>query len=139
MLLESGERELDAERLRTRLSDAANPSYTLIAFSNGAAAGYVDVGTAPYARARATGHVVIGVAATHAGQGIGRALLVAAREQALIRGLRRLELTVMEHNRRALNLYLTCGYQIEGLRRDVLTVDGKPVSEYYMALLLAPA
>ncbi|MCX4666562.1 GNAT family N-acetyltransferase [Streptomyces sp. NBC_01381] len=139
MLLEPGERETDPSRLRTRLGDKDDPSYTVIAWDGLTAAGYVSVGISPYARARATGHVVTGVAERFTGRGLGRALLQAAREHAVERGLHRLELTVMEHNRRALSLYLGCGYQVEGLRRDVLTVEGEDVSEYYMGLLLAPS
>lgn len=42
----------------------------------------------------------------------------------------------MEHNRRALNLYLGCGFQVEGLRRGALVVHGRRIDEYYMGLLL---
>jgi RimJ/RimL family protein N-acetyltransferase len=52
------------------------------------------------------------------------------------RGLWRLELTVMEDNRAALALYLSSGFQVEGLRRDAIDLGGRPVSEYYMGRLL---
>jgi RimJ/RimL family protein N-acetyltransferase len=42
----------------------------------------------------------------------------------------------MTHNRRALGLYLGCGYEVEGLRRAALDIDGAVVDEYYMGLLL---
>ncbi|MFE4869436.1 GNAT family N-acetyltransferase [Streptomyces sp. NPDC056682] len=139
MLLEPGEREPDHDRLCKRLADEADPSYTVIAMHGEKAAGYVSVGISSYARARATGHLVIGVAERYARRGLGRDLLQAAREQAVSRGLHRLELTVMEHNRRALGLYLSFGFQVEGLRRDVLEVADERVSEYYMGLLLTPS
>ncbi|MGW0731892.1 N-acetyltransferase family protein [Streptomyces sp. NPDC002851] len=138
MLLEPGERDTDPSHLRRRLSDNNDPSYTVISWDGPTAVGYVSVGITPHARARSTGHVVIGVAAQFAGRGFGRALLQSAREHAVERGLRRLELTVMEHNHRALALYLKCGFQIEGLRRDALIVQGESVSEYYMGALLTP-
>jgi RimJ/RimL family protein N-acetyltransferase len=50
--------------------------------------------------------------------------------------LRRLELTVMEHNRAALALYLSCAYQVEGLRRAAIDHHGLAVNEYYMGRLL---
>jgi RimJ/RimL family protein N-acetyltransferase len=129
MLLEPGERE------PRELPGA--PSSLIVAEGNDELAGYVEVSVLPYARAASTGYVVMGVRTAYAGQGIGKALLTAARDEAVERGLRRLELTVMTHNTRALNLYLNCGFEVEGLRRDALTVGGVIRSEYYMGLLLA--
>lgn len=129
MLVEPGEREprdLPAE-----------PSYLIVAEGNDELAGYVEVSVLPYARAASTGYVVMGVRTAYAGHGIGKALLRAAKDEAVERGLRRLELTVMTHNTRALNLYLNSGFDVEGLRRDALIVGGLTRSEYYMGLLLA--
>ena len=47
--------------------------------------------------------------------------------------LRRLELTVMSHNERAIRLYQKMGYETEGIKQDSLWVNGKYVDEYYMA------
>ncbi|HEY7484750.1 MAG TPA: GNAT family N-acetyltransferase [Streptosporangiaceae bacterium] len=138
MLLEPGERPTDPEPLRSRLARQAAPedlSYTLVAEADGPA-GYVDVSVPPYRRACRTGYLVMGVRASHAGRGVGRALLQAAVGRARAGDLRRLELTVMAHNRRALNLYLSTGFLVEGLRRAPLEVDGAAVDEYYMGLLL---
>jgi ribosomal protein S18 acetylase RimI-like enzyme len=101
-------------------------------------AGYVEVTVLPFARARRTGYVVMGVRAAWAGQGIGKALLQAAAARARTQKLWRLELTVMTHNRRALVLYLGCGFEVEGLRRAAIDIDGTAVDEYYMGLLLSP-
>ncbi|OIV38700.1 hypothetical protein BIV57_04425 [Mangrovactinospora gilvigrisea] len=143
MLLEPGERETDPAPLAARLDACAtgrDRSYLLIAAETGApeaaALGYVDVTVPPYARSARTGYLVTGVRAEHSGRGLGHALLRAAADEARARGLRRLELTVMEHNRRAVNLYLSCGFQVEGLRRAALDVGGRRVGEYYMGLLL---
>ncbi|WP_203990397.1 GNAT family N-acetyltransferase [Sphaerisporangium rufum] len=134
MLVQPGERRADVERLASRL--AAGPSYVVVAVVDGLAAGYVDVSVLPYARARRTGHVVAGVRAAYQGQGLGKALFRAAVAEARARGMGRLELTVMEHNRRALGLYLSCGFQVEGLRRSALDVGDRRVNEYYLGLLL---
>lgn len=80
----------------------------------------------------------MGVDADAAGRGIGSGLLAAADQQARHRGLRRLELTVMADNLRALGLYLRGGFQVEGLRRQALARDGATVDEYYMGKLLPP-
>ena len=135
MLLEPGEREPTPDDLRARI-ESDHASYLLVAEGNGELAGYAEVSVLPYARARRTGYVVMGVRAAYSGKGLGRALLGAARDEAARRGLRRLELTVMTHNLRALNLYLSCGFELEGLRRNALVVGDRAVSEYYLGLLL---
>lgn len=141
MLLEPGERVADPAALRERLAseaDATDRSFTVVAAhgGDGLLAGYARVSVKSYARARRTGYVVMGVRAAYGRRGIGRAVLDAAVEQALGRNVRRLELTVMAHNHAALNLYLTTGFIVEGLRRSALQIDGRAVDEYYMGLLL---
>lgn len=42
----------------------------------------------------------------------------------------------MEHNRTALGLYLSCGFQVEGLRRTAIDQDGHAMNEYYLGRLL---
>jgi ribosomal protein S18 acetylase RimI-like enzyme len=139
MLLEPGERDADPDPLVARLADCADgrdPSYLIVALAGARAVGYVDVSVLPYVRAGRTGYVVTGVRSDHSGRGLGKALLRSAVDEARSRGMGRLELTVMEHNRRALGLYLNCGFQVEGLRRAALDVRGRRISEYYMGLLL---
>ncbi|MGR6914203.1 N-acetyltransferase family protein [[Actinomadura] parvosata] len=132
MVLEPGERDPVPRRL-----PSGGPSFVVVAMAEGGvAAGYVEVEVLPYRRARRTGYVVMGVRAAHAGQGLGRRLLEQAVREAREAGMARLELTVMTHNLRALGLYLACGFQVEGLRRSALDVDGRRVDEYYMGLLL---
>jgi ribosomal protein S18 acetylase RimI-like enzyme len=82
--------------------------------------------------------VVIGVDTAAAGRGIGTALLTAGAAEAQRRGLRRLELTVMTDNQRALSLYVRSGFEVEGLRRQALDRSGTVVDEYYMGRLLPP-
>ena len=127
MLLSPGERDHTPRRL-----DALEPSYVVVAEGTDGLDGYAEVSVLPFARAARTGYVVMGVRAASAGQGIGKALLRSAIDEAVARGLRRLELTVMTHNRRALSLYLGCGFEVEGLRREALSTG----SEYYLGLLL---
>jgi ribosomal protein S18 acetylase RimI-like enzyme len=138
MLLEPGERTADPVELRDRLArqaGRADPSFVIVADKR-RPVGYVDVSVLPFHRSRRTGYLVMGVLASHAGQGVGRALLRAAAEHARDRDMRRLELTVMTHNRRAFHLYLSVGFLVEGLRRAAVEVDGGFVDEYYMGLLL---
>jgi ribosomal protein S18 acetylase RimI-like enzyme len=135
MLLEPGERDGLPEPLA-----AAGLGYHLVADPGVdlPLAGYVHVDVPPYRRARRTGYLVIGVDAATTGRGVGSRLMRAAVQEGRRRGLRRIELTVMTHNLAAIRLYLSCGFQAEGLRRGCLEVDGRPVDEYYFGILLPP-
>lgn len=139
MLLEPDEREHSPDLLRARLqAQGAAGSFDLIAEDDepGRLAGWLSAQVSPFRRARHTGHLVIGVDAAAAGRGIGGDLLAAAEREASERGLRRLELTVMTENLRALSLYLRSGFLVEGLRYRALVRDGAAIDEYYMGKLL---
>jgi RimJ/RimL family protein N-acetyltransferase len=138
MLLEPDERADDPADLRERLvrqASRADMSFTIVADKR-RPVGYVEVSVLPFRRCRRTGFLVMGVLASQGGRGLGRALLRAAADHARDRDMRRLELTVMRHNRRAFQLYLSAGFLVEGLRRAALEIDGTFVDEYYMGLLL---
>jgi RimJ/RimL family protein N-acetyltransferase len=139
MLLEPGEREQAPGPLCARLQGQGRTgSFDLIAeVAEGVSpAGWLSVEVLPFRRARRTGYVAMGVDAAAAGRGIGHDLLAVAEREAQGRGLRRLEVTVMTDNLRALGLYLRSGFQVEGLRRQALVRDGTVIDEYYMGKLL---
>jgi len=141
MLFEPGEREQDPARLRDRLlAQGPAGSFDLVAGAgdaeSGGLAGWLAVDVLPVRRARRTGYLVLGVDAAAAGRGIGRGLLAAAGDEAARRGLGRLELTVITGNLRALSLYLQCGFEVEGLRRQALVRGTTVTDEYYMGKLL---
>jgi ribosomal protein S18 acetylase RimI-like enzyme len=58
------------------------------------------------------------------GHGIGTKLIQSALIAARAFGLRRVELTVREHNTGAFELYKKIGFEIEGVQRDASLVDG---------------
>ena len=70
------------------------------------------------------------------GQGIGERLMRQTLEAARVFGLHRVELTVREDNKNATALYKKIGFEIEGLMRDAMKVDGVYESTYLMSLLL---
>ncbi|WP_158628283.1 GNAT family N-acetyltransferase [Actinomadura harenae] len=126
MLAEPGERTLEPRQL----------SYQLVAEDEGLLVGVIDVLVRPWRRVEGRGHVILGVRASHHRRGIGRALLNAAIAEARRRSMHRLELTTMAHNDAAIALYRSCGFEHEGLRRASLVIDGRPIDEIYMGLLL---
>jgi RimJ/RimL family protein N-acetyltransferase len=142
MLLEPGERSPDLEAQRTRIGAirSSEREVVLVAELDGALAGFVGATAGMFRRSRGTAHLVVGVRSCYWGRGVGAALLEGLEAWARARGLHRLELTVMVHNTAAMALYRKRGFIIEGVRRESLLVDGRWVSERYMAKLLsAPA
>jgi RimJ/RimL family protein N-acetyltransferase len=137
MLLEPGERRETAADYERRLrAGAGGSSVVLVAEDAGVLAGYVEATGGEFRRNRHCAHVVIGVRRASSGRGIGTALLGALDAWARKQGLRRLELTVMTHNDRAVDLYRRCGFELEGTRRRSLLVDGRFVDELMLAKLL---
>ncbi len=80
--------------------------------------------------------LVIGLLQAVTGQGFGKELVNKLEGWAISHGYSRLELTVMQHNERAKRLYESCGFEVEGLKRHSLVVDGEYVNELYMSKLL---
>ena len=72
-------------------------------------------------------------------RGIGRALLAAAIAQAEREGARKLTLRVLGHNTPARELYAACGFEVEGVLRDLFLLEGRYVDDVLMSLdLTAP-
>jgi RimJ/RimL family protein N-acetyltransferase len=139
MLLEPSERDADVPALARELEDTARSgnSVVIVAEAGSELAGYVELAGGGFRRSRATALVVIGVLAAASGRGIGGGLLAEAKRWAAGHGLHRLELTVMAHNRRAIELYQRAGFAIEGRRTECLLIDGDFVDELYMAIVLS--
>ena len=69
----------------------------------------------------------------HRRRGVGKALLHAAIEQARAAGARRLMLRVLAHNTSARDLYAACGFEVEGVHRELFLLDGRYVDDIWMA------
>ena len=69
------------------------------------------------------------------GQGIGKRLIAQALAAARAFGLQRVELTVRENNTNAIALYKKVGFEIEGVQRDAIQVDGTYENLILMAVL----
>ncbi len=138
MLLETGERtttvEEQRERIRTILASANKT--IIVAEVEGKLVGYIAGIGGDYRRNWKTVHIVIGVLQEYSGQGIGKRLFLALEEWSVRQGIHRLELNVMTHNQRGISLYQRMGYQVEGVKRDDLFVDGGYIDQYFMAKLL---
>ena len=111
-----------------------NPQFVVL--SGGKVVGWCDV-------LRNTKRVVfshcgtlgIGLLPEFRGRGIGRQLMDTTIEAAWQCGITRIELTVREHNVNAIALYKRLGFEIEGLQRNAVCIDGQYQNVYAMALL----
>ncbi len=138
MMLEPGERTTTIEESRTHITQVLSQhnSTILIAERDGQLAGYIEASGGEYRRNRHSAHLVIGILQVFAGQGIGTRLFIALEAWAHQLHLHRLELTVMAHNQAGIALYKKRGFEIEGVRRHSMFVDGNYIDEYYMAKIL---
>ncbi|WP_336511062.1 GNAT family N-acetyltransferase [Bhargavaea massiliensis] len=138
MLFGPGERRLTPEQVeRMIVNFRENPASALfVAEDTGGIAGYLIARGDETGRTRHRAYVVIGVHQRARGKGTGTVLLRQLDGWARERGLRRLELTVMTENEAAVALYRKMGFQVEGVKRDSLVIDGRYVDEYYMAKIL---
>ncbi|EPJ46131.1 MAG: acetyltransferase, putative [Osedax symbiont Rs2] len=138
MLLEPGERTTTLEQQRQIINSFmdSNTKVMLLAEVDEEIVGFV-VGVGNTAsRNRHVIYCVIGVCQAAAGCGLGSKLMSQLQVWALQHSFSRMELTVMEHNIRAKALYLSCGFEIEGTKRNALQLEDGYVNELYMAKLL---
>lgn len=138
MLMEPGERNIEIEdqiQLINELENS-NSKILLVADKGNQLLGFLG-GTAGTAkRERHKMHIAMGVRRAHWGHSIGVKLLQAMLTWAKNNHFHRIELTVMENNQRAKIFYERNGFEIEGLRRDSLKVNGKFTGELYMSKLI---
>jgi RimJ/RimL family protein N-acetyltransferase len=139
MLFGPGERKVTGEQLRRhRIEPLENDqsSHILVAVDGDELIGYLmAIGSTTQRKAHSV-YLVVGVSETARGKGVGTDLFGHLEEWAKNRNLHRLELTVMVHNEVAINLYKKMGFEIEGVKKQSLFVDGAFVDEYYMGKLL---
>jgi RimJ/RimL family protein N-acetyltransferase len=138
MLFEPDERTTSVEEQRHEIAAVlASPnSMVLVAEDGERLIGFISAHGGRLRRIKHVGHIVIGIARAHTGQSLGTSLFEAMEPWAREAGLRRLELTVMTHNRAGLALYTKMGFLVEGLKRHALCVDETWVDEYHMGKLL---
>jgi ribosomal protein S18 acetylase RimI-like enzyme len=84
---------------------------------------------------RHVGVLGIGLLPEFRGRGIGAKLMQKSIDKAKAKGLTRIELTVYERNKNAIALYQKMGFEIEGLKKNGIRIDGVYDNVYMMALL----
>lgn len=138
MAFEPGECERQRKNLQAMMEGnlRQEQSLVLIAEDGESPVGILIATGSLMRRRRLSVHLIIGILAAQTGKGLGKDLMKELFEWAEVRGLHRLELTVMSHNDRAVALYKKCGFEIEGTKRHSLRVGEEFVDEYYMSKLI---
>jgi RimJ/RimL family protein N-acetyltransferase len=138
MLFGPGERNLTKERQQQVLESLKleRNSAIFVAEKERDLKGYLAAIGGKAKRARHSAYLVVGVREEARGLGIGTMLFQHLDHWAKNQGIHRLELTVMKNNEAAIALYKKAGFEIEGVKRDSLLVEGVYIDEYYMAKLL---
>ncbi|MCH4887989.1 GNAT family N-acetyltransferase [Acidaminobacter sp. JC074] len=130
MMYEPGERQVTRDSLRERIEPGS-----FVIEDNGLK-GFISLSRGKCNRIKHSGYIVMGILKSHSHLKYGTLLFNKALSYARSIGLHRLELTVMVHNEAGLSLYKKMGFEIEGVKKHSMFVDGKYVDEYYMAKLL---
>jgi putative acetyltransferase len=124
------------EHRRERLARADPDTHLLVAVIEGRAVGMLGLHLEPNPAAVAVRGSAWASHDASRGQGVGSALMAAMLDLAdNWLGLRRVELTVFSDNTRAIRLYETFGFTVEGTARQFALRQGSYVDVHYMARL----
>jgi ribosomal protein S18 acetylase RimI-like enzyme len=100
-----------------------HPQFVAVS-ADGEVVGWCDVTPMSMPSQAHRGVFGLGLLPQFRGQGIGTKLTKKALAAARAFGLHRAELTVREHNTGAIGLYKKEGFEIEGVQRDAVLIDG---------------
>lgn len=133
MLLEPGERNNDITRIETMIKGVIDSGgVQFVAIHNNEIIGFLTARREIPRKVRHSAYIVVGIREAHRGRGIGSKLFKELDKWAKANNVTRLELTVMEPNTLAKELYEKNGFKVEGIKKNSIFMDGKYIDEYYM-------
>lgn len=136
MLLEPNERDNDVSRVQEMIQQSINESnLLLVAEEENNIVGFLSAQRGILKRIKHTAYIVVGIREAYRGKGIGTKFFSELDLWAKENLISRLELTVMCPNVIAKHLYEKNGFEIEGIKKKSMLVDGVYVDEFYMAKL----
>lgn len=136
LLFTADSRGYDVEQHQRFLEKMDQDSTLLVAVDRDRIIGHLLLRMPFPGKARHTANLVIAVENAYQGRGVAVALMEQGLAWANDRNAHRIELTVMEANRRAIRFYEKLGFQIEGVRKQSILQNGEFVNELYMGLIL---
>lgn len=137
MMYEPEERKTTIDEMKASIrSKTHSKSLIMIAEISEEIIGFISAERGFQNRIKHSAYIVIGILSNYRGKGIGRQFFNHLEKWTTEMKISRLELTVMVHNERAVKLYESKGFKIEGRKEKSLMIDGEFIDEYYMARLL---
>ena len=138
MMYEIDERPRDLTQVEDEIRNLEKEdSLILVAEEAGEIVGFLSADRGQYKRIKHTAYIVIGILEDYRGRGIGTTLFQALEKWRKEKKITRLELTVMCHNTSGIALYKKNGFEVEGIKKHSMYVDGEYIDEYYMAKIIA--
>ena len=137
MLFEKGEKNINEEDILKKIDDISDSSDICnIAKIENTIIGYAVAVRENFIRTKHVADIVIGVLEDYCGKGIGTLFFQNILNWANDNEVKRLELTVIAENKRAINLYKKFGFKVEGIREKATLKDGEYYDELYMAKII---
>ena len=134
MLYEPGERTKNLTRIEALISNSVEgDDFLLVAEAEDQIVGYISAQKGSLKRIAHSAYIVVGVLKDYRGQGIGTEFFKQLDAWAEEKEVTRLELTVICENEVAKHLYEKNGFEVEGVKRKSVFVDGRYLDEYYMS------
>ena len=134
MMFEPGERPTDINIIKNIIEKSINgDDLVLVATDEESIVGFLSVQKGVYKRIKHTGYIVVGILEKYRGKGIGSKLFSELDIWAIENKITRLELSVICSNTIAKHLYEKNGFEVEGIRKNAMIIDGKYVDEFSMA------
>lgn len=134
MLYEPGERTKDLPQIKSFIRDSVEgEDFLLVAETDHRLVGYISAQKGRLNRIAHSAYIVVGILMNYRSKGIGTEFFKRLNDWAEEKEVTRLELTVICENEVAKHLYANSGFQIEGIKRKSVCVDGEYLDEYYMA------
>ena len=136
MMFESGERPTDINIVKNTIKQSIDgEDLLLVATDDEDIVGFLSAQRGTQNRIRHSAYIVVGIREKFRGIGIGSKLFSTLDIWAKENNITRLELSVICSNDIARRLYEKNGFEIEGIKKNSMIIDGEYVDEYYMAKL----
>ena len=136
MMFEPDERPTDINIAKNRIEKSiTGDDLVLVAIEDKKIIGFLSVQRGAAKRIKHTGYIVVGIREKFRGKGIGSKLFYELDNWAIENNVTRLELSVICSNNIAKHLYENNGFEVEGIKKNAMIIDGKYVDEFSMAKL----
>ncbi len=137
-LYEPNERNISLSEQIKEIENLINndDSTIIVAEESGELVGYLGAFGRSQNRVKHIVTIGIAILQSHVGKGIGTMLFKELEAWAKKHNKHRLELTVMENNPGAYALYRKMGFEVEGVKKDSLLVNGEYINDIYMSKLI---